>query len=848
MVKSDDAGVPSIDGGHMTGIADGSPEPSAPKVRLAADVVFQTVDVGGVRVHRAEHQGTGQHFQFGAAEHHVASLLDGRRTATEIVQQAHRDGLEWSESDVAEFIGLLVGQKLAVTVDADAPQSVESRIVPPSSLAPDPSHALPRRASESTKPEQLVKSVNQDRALDESTSAETLDARAPLTSSVGQRTPTETEVALRGEDRENTSGEATKGDVESDASIPDSSVPSPKPPASDSIRTKESPTQDVGTHRPWAVIVLKTLSSLISFRFPLAYAGVSADRVLALVRPMLSPYGLVVGLTIIGISLIMAWSNSAELTAELKRLFSSRLWMMLLVVWAVMKVVHEMGHAVAARYHDVRVGKTGIMFFMLAPLAYVDVTAAWVLHRRWPRIQIALSGVYFELLVASLAIWLWKWLPVGLAQHLAAQIFFVAGPATLLVNANPLLRLDGYYVLSDLLDIPNLRGQGRQLLSRWLHRRWFLIEKSDAPLTGWRRPAAATHAVASILFQVVWMGGLILGVSLWAGPLGMAMSLAAIGSWVCLPTARWLHGLWNHQEDTDTFSVASHRRRVIWMAFTLLATGQFVLTLPSPVCERVPVVVRFADDQFLRAPASGFVRAVNFASGDRVRAGEDVLRIEEPELLMKVMQIERQLEATEIQWQQQQQAGSLGLAEATRRKFDSLLQQSRELSEQYDALRVSPEFDGVVLSSDISSLQDRFVQKGELLVHVGLPTHKELLISLGESELESYSAALQRESSVPVFLRNGHDIRVELTPTRPSGSRSIPHPAMAATASGPLAVEPLTEDDGSTSQRLLTPRFEAVVPLSPAMADEVHSGQVGYVVLQDPRSIGSRLIHWFQNR
>ena len=92
-------------------------------------------------------------------------------------------------------------------------------------------------------------------------------------------------------------------------------------------------------------------------------------------------------------------------------MFDPSLWLLLLGMWAISKVIHETGHAVAARYHGVQVGKIGILFFFMAPLAYVDVTDAWKLKSRWSRVQIALAGIYLELAVAAIAAWAWWLLP-----------------------------------------------------------------------------------------------------------------------------------------------------------------------------------------------------------------------------------------------------------------------------------------------------------------------------------------------------------------------------------------------------------------------------------------------------
>ncbi len=265
----------------------------------------------------------------------------------------------------------------------------------------------------------------------------------------------------------------------------------------------------------WSHRVPAYLSLLISQRIPLLNGHDLASFLEQRIGIVFSKLGIVYWIGLITSGLLIVAGHHREFISELRRMFDPGVWVLLLLMWIVAKVIHELGHAVAARHHGVRVGKMGIIFFLCAPLAYVDVTDAWKLRSRWSRIQIALAGVYLELAIAAIAAWIWWWLPAGYARHLAAQMVLVAGPATLLVNANPLLRLDGYYVLSDLCEIPNLRMHGRSQLSGIVNFVLLGNKPKDSLLTGWRRPFATAHAAASVVFQIIWMTGLVVGISLW---------------------------------------------------------------------------------------------------------------------------------------------------------------------------------------------------------------------------------------------------------------------------------------------------------------------------------------------
>ena len=304
---------------------------------------------------------------------------------------------------------------------------------------------------------------------------------------------------------------------------------------------------------------------------------------------------------------------------------------LLIVVWVASKMMHELGHAVCAARHGVQVGRIGVMFFLMAPLAYVDVTDAWKLTRRVRRVQIALAGVYVELAIAGIAAWAWWVLPVGFLKHMAAQVFLIAGPGTLLINANPLLRLDGYYVLSDLLEIPNLRMHGRRQLVGIIESLMFSVPRPKSLLDGWRIPAATIHAVCSVIFQFFWMAGLILAASMWWKGLGIILAVSAFLLWGLLPLIRWTEKVWN-MRPARLLGLNRVRIGLIGYATLIIMAVHHLSVANSPFARRVPVVVRYQDEQIARASADSFVDAVYATRGQRVAKGMLVMELRQPEL------------------------------------------------------------------------------------------------------------------------------------------------------------------------------------------------------------------------
>ena len=136
-------------------------------------------------------------------------------------------------------------------------------------------------------------------------------------------------------------------------------------------------------------------------------------------------------------------------------------WWSLAAAWFVLKLGHEISHAAVCKKYGGTVREMGLIFILFAPVAYVDVTSCWRFSSKWHRIHTAAAGMYAELFLAALAVFGWS-AESAVVQHLLHNVVFMASLTTILFNANPLMRFDGYYLLTDLVDVPNLYSQGTQ--------------------------------------------------------------------------------------------------------------------------------------------------------------------------------------------------------------------------------------------------------------------------------------------------------------------------------------------------------------------------------------------------
>jgi putative peptide zinc metalloprotease protein len=134
-------------------------------------------------------------------------------------------------------------------------------------------------------------------------------------------------------------------------------------------------------------------------------------------------------------------------------------WLRLAVVWVLLKLLHELAHALVCKKYGGTVPAAGVVFLFFAPLAFVDVTSSWRFRSKWHRMATAAAGMYVELFAAAIAVIYWSNSMPGLGHYLALNVAVMAGFSTLFFNGNPLVRFDGYYILSDLLEIQSLSQQ-----------------------------------------------------------------------------------------------------------------------------------------------------------------------------------------------------------------------------------------------------------------------------------------------------------------------------------------------------------------------------------------------------
>jgi putative peptide zinc metalloprotease protein len=247
------------------------------------------------------------------------------------------------------------------------------------------------------------------------------------------------------------------------------------------------------------------LSNILSVRF----RGINPERLLNWLHPKVSWFFTRTALICCVLLALAALSLVAvqfdEFHAKLPtfhQFFTVKNAFWLMIVLGVTKVIHEFGHGLACKHFGGECHEMGVMFLVLTPCLYCNVSDSWMLPNKWQRAAIGAAGMYVEVVIASICTFVWWFSQPGLLNHLCLSTMFVCSVSTIVFNGNPLLRYDGYYILSDLSEIPNLSQKSSAILSRTMGKWCLGLELNDDPFLPRRnRFLFGLYAIAAAVYR-----------------------------------------------------------------------------------------------------------------------------------------------------------------------------------------------------------------------------------------------------------------------------------------------------------------------------------------------------------
>ena len=577
--------------------------------------------------------------------------------------------------------------------------------------------------------------------------------------------------------------------------------------------------------------VLTWLNPLI-LKLPLGRPDAFFSSLEPAVRWALGGFGFVVWLVVVALGASQVGLEWTRFAGDFDGIFARDNWLWLFLVWAGLKIAHECGHGIFCKHFGAPVREIGIIFVLFVPMGFVDATASLGLASKWRRIIVACAGLYVEFFLAALAAILWAHTSPGTLHHAAHNAVVTGTVLTLLFNANPLMRFDGYFILSELLDLPNLATRGLTWTKRALH--WLLTGAPSwkpAPLRSREEWIIATYGCAALGWQGLVGVGLFAGASAMFKGGGLALAALAVVAWVAVPLGRFAASLAD-----SAGGAAGNWRRVALRGAVFVAVPSAVLLVPFHRSVTSPGVVELADTQSLRIECPGFVEKVAVRDGETVARGQLLLALRNEEAAAALARSRIELAQQELRARMAFVKGDVSGFQAEQAKTAALRTTVAERASYVTTLQIRAPMDGRVTNRKLAQMAGTFLQAGDEALRIGRGTGSEVKIAVSQKDEPHWRGVAGRPLRARIEGR-GEVADAEFVRLEPRATRELIDPALTALAGGPLA---LRRKDDPTDRRgaeyeLAEPHYVATARLR--SADPLCPGEMARVKFRSPRRV-----------
>ncbi len=452
----------------------------------------------------------------------------------------------------------------------------------------------------------------------------------------------------------------------------------------------------------------QVMSNYLFITIPLWDPDKLLEKLLPYFRFFLNTFVYVLAVVVTGAALWVVMENFAVLVADAFSLLSGWNLLILSMVIFGVKFFHEMGHALTCKHFGGEVHAIGPAFLVFQPCMFTDASDAWLFPSKWDRIGVTLAGIVAELLLAAVAALVWISSDPGLLKQVAYTTMVACSVHTLLFNANPLLRFDGYYILSDLVEIPNLRLKTSRYLG-YLFDRYVLGLKATFPtaLPG-ERMTYVVYGVARFLFRMLIF--ISIGLFLYSifEPLGVFMGLTSVYGMIVMPM--WKRG----KELARQYSAGSVKIRYLLVIALALAVLTGIWFIPMPYTIQAPCVVAPAEIAVVRTAVRGKIRQILVESGQRVTKDQPLVEMENPDLVYRAQEVAEEIKAVQARLARALVADPAGYEMQLRQK-KKLVEELEELEELIARLVLRAPHGGVLVALHLAEIkltpsQHAFVQ------------------------------------------------------------------------------------------------------------------------------------------
>ncbi len=531
----------------------------------------------------------------------------------------------------------------------------------------------------------------------------------------------------------------------------------------------------------------------LSVRVPLWHPDAFLERTVRYVGWLFGPTGMVLWLLTVLPAIGLAWVHWPELTHNLSdRVLAAENVVLLVLIYPVVKALHELGHGYAAKARGGEVHEMGIMLLVFFPVPYVDASSATAFRSKWQRAAVGAAGILVEAFLAAAALYVWLLIEPGQSRAVAFNVMLIAGVSTVVFNGNPLLRFDGYYVFADLIEIPNLAQRSNRYWAHLVDRYVFATPNARPfPAAPGERGWFLAYAPASFAYRMLVLFSIVLfvaGENLFFGVL--------IGAWVIASSILFPLGkmLWHVLKSPRLHR--NRRRAVGSTGFAIAALIAMLLAVPVPLHSVSEGVVWLPDDAHVRAGTDGFVQRLLVPPGTLVRTGDALIKSEAPTVAAEIELLSARIDALKARLTAQTVVDRVNAA-VTGQELEKEQAALQRALDRADRLTVRSPADGRFVVPRASDLPGRYYQKGELLGFVVVNEAKIVRVVVSQDDSELVRQRL-RSAEIKLPDRPAATYPAAVVREVPAAIDQLPSKALFGDGGGAIAADP-RDPEGTTA-------------------------------------------------
>ncbi len=577
------------------------------------------------------------------------------------------------------------------------------------------------------------------------------------------------------------------------------------------------------------------LMSFFFLRVPLFDPDKFLTKYMSLVSWLFTKTFFMVWLMLMTIGGYIIAARYEDLMGSLTQMFDAKNVVFMWFILIVLKVFHELGHGFACKKFGGQVTEMGVFFIVMTPCAYVDVTSSWGFNRKINRLIVGLGGVYFESLIAVIALIVWSLSDGTTTQQLAHDVFFLASFATVLMNINPLMRFDGYYILSDYLEIPNLRQESQQYATNILKRITLGIPvKSNH--SGWKiKSILFTFGIASSLYRSTVILSISIMIAMKAFIVGLGLAAFYIISQLYKILKRMTVYMWTAQES------ASVRGRAIVLNILILAVMPIALfTIPIPGELKATGQITCEKESVIHSLENGFITSISVKRGQQIASGSPMITLDNKEIENNLIELSTRSNKAKLELASASyQVNDPVLAEQQNAYFKAVNSELELCKMEYKNLVIAPNETGTVVACMDEKEIGSYVKKGTPVATI-ISGKWVIKLLISEQEMAGTDICLGQQASFRAAACPGNTFYGNIVSISPQGQREIEIPALTSLGQGNIAVN-------NEGKEMTTPHYLITIMLDDNNNNVFRYGMTGTVKLGTyARPAGIELVHKIQ--